>query len=131
LDGHRLAAALRRANTPGALFRSASFRPMFQKHADAPCFGVQVLVDNAEIFRPFSTYLAIIREARRQRPDSFRWRTETYEFETERLAIDLLLGRPELRQMLESGAALEELERSWEKELEEFSKLRQRFLIYR
>ena len=131
LDGHRLAAALRRVNTPGAVFRSTSFRPKFQKHADQPCSGVQVIVENAELFRPFSTYLAIIREARKQRPESFRWRTETYEFETERLAIDLLLGRPELRPMLESGAALEELERSWEKELGEFSKLRQRYLAYR
>ena len=130
LDGHRLAAELRGANTPGALFRSASFRPMFQKHAAEPCSGVQVIVDDVETFRPFSTYLAILREARRQRPESFRWRTETYEFETERLAIDLLLGRPELKPMLESEAALEELERSWEKELEEFSKLRQRFLVY-
>ncbi len=130
LDGHQLARGLRRAKMPGALFRCASFRPMFQKHADAPCSGVQVIVQDAELFRPFSTYLAIIREARIQQPESFRWRTEAYEFETERLAIDLLLGRPELRPMLESGAALEEMERSWEQELAEFSELRRRFLLY-
>lgn len=130
LDGHELAAALRREALPGALFRSASFRPMFQKHAEKNCSGVQVIIDDPEKFRAFLTFLVLIREARRLAPDSFRWRTRAYEFETERLAIDLLLGRADLRSMLESGASLDEMQSSWTSELEAFAALRQRFLLY-
>ena len=67
---------------------------------------MQVIVGLPATFRPFATYLVLIREARRQAPESFAWRTEAYEFESSRLAIDLLLGRGDLRPRLESGAPL-------------------------
>jgi len=131
LDAAALAAALRETSLDGVLFRPASFRPEFQKHAGQACHGVQVLVDDRVAFRPFLTYLALIIEARRQAPQSFAWRTETYEFETEQLAIDLLLGRADLRPMLEAQASVEQLRRSWETDLETFRRTRGRFLLYR
>jgi uncharacterized protein YbbC (DUF1343 family) len=131
LDAAALAAALRETSLHGVLFRPASFRPEFQKHAGQACHGVQVLVDDRVAFRPFLTYLALIVEARRQAPRSFAWRTETYEFETERPAIDLLLGRADLRPMLEAQASVEQLRRSWETDLETFRRTRERFLLYR
>jgi hypothetical protein len=39
---------------------------------------------------------------------SMAWRTEEYEFETKRPAIDLLTGGPELRQVIDRGAPLDE-----------------------
>jgi uncharacterized protein YbbC (DUF1343 family) len=131
LEGRRLAVALRDEGLDGALFRPASFRPEFQKHAGQPCSGVQVLVEDRESFRPFATYLALIRQARRQAPESFAWRSEPYEFETSRPAIDLLLGRADLRPMLESGASVAEMRRLWEPGLREFRKARRPFLLYR
>jgi uncharacterized protein YbbC (DUF1343 family) len=130
LDAERLAATLRGAGLDGALFRPASFRPMFQKHAGQPCRGVHVLVEDARRFRPFATYLTILVEARRQAPERFDWRREPYEFETTRLAIDLLLGRFELRPLLEAGASLAEMERLWQAELAEFGEARKAFLLY-
>jgi len=103
---------------------------MFHKHSGRPCRGVQVLVSDPSTFEPFASYLVLIREARRLAPEPFRWRTEPYEFETERLAIDLLLGRPELREMVESTAGLNELRESWREELERFAELRIPFLLY-
>jgi uncharacterized protein YbbC (DUF1343 family) len=130
LDGPRLAAALRKEKLSGVLFREASFRPMFQKHAGRPCRGVQVLVSDPSTFEPFAAYLTLIREARRLAPEPFCWRTEPYEFESERLAIDLLLGRPELREMLDSAADLHELRESWREELGRFAELRSTVLLY-
>jgi uncharacterized protein YbbC (DUF1343 family) len=129
-DGVRLAASLADLALDGVLFRPASFRPMFQKHAGCECSGVQVLIEDRQSFRPFATYLALIAETRRQAPDAFAWRREPYEFETERLAIDLLLGRTDLRPLLESGASLDVLERSWSDGLESFGDSRRSFLIY-
>jgi len=130
LNGSALASTLDMIDLPGARFRATVFRPMFHKHAARTCGGIQVHVTDAEAFRPFSVYLAIVREAMRQDRESFDWRREAYEFETDRLAIDLLLGRPDLRPMLESGASVEEMEGVWSEELAAFLELRERFLLY-
>jgi uncharacterized protein YbbC (DUF1343 family) len=114
----------------GVLFRAAWFRPSFQKHAGASCGGVQVHVTDRGTARPFATYLVLIREARRQAPDLFDWRRERYEFVDDRLAIDLLLGRADLRPMLDAGASLAEMESSWAPELRRFLEDRERVLLY-
>jgi uncharacterized protein YbbC (DUF1343 family) len=114
----------------GALFRAASFRPMFQKHAGRSCGGVQVHVTDRDGFRPLATYLVLVREARRLAPDLFDWRRERYEFVSDRLAIDLLLGRADLRSMLEEGAPLAAMEAAWADDLAAFSQVRRRVLLY-
>jgi uncharacterized protein YbbC (DUF1343 family) len=91
---------------------------------------VQVIVEDPDSFRPFATYLGLLRHARQQETGAFAWRRETYEFETDRPAIDLLLGRADLRPMIEAGLPLSDLERCWEAEVREFLELRRRFLLY-
>jgi uncharacterized protein YbbC (DUF1343 family) len=122
LDGAALARALDGLSLPGALFRAASFRPAFQKHAGRVCEGVQVHVADRASFRPFLTYLALLQEARRQDPGAFDWRRESYEFVHDRPAIDLLLGRADLRGRLEAGEPVAEMERSWLPGLREFER---------
>jgi uncharacterized protein YbbC (DUF1343 family) len=114
----------------GVLFRAAWFRPTFQKHAGRTCGGVQVHLTDIAKAKTFATYLVLIREARRLAPASFDWRRERYEFVDDRLAIDLLLGRPDLRPMLEAGASVSEMEATWASGLALFIEERARFLIY-
>jgi len=130
LDGAALARALTAEELPGVLFRAASFRPEFQKHAKLLCEGVQVHVKDREAFRPFATYLALLGGARRQDPKAFDWRRDAYEFVRDRLAIDLLLGKAGLREMLEAGAGIAEMEASWAEELAAFASSRARVLLY-
>lgn len=130
LDGFELARRLRREPLPGAAFRAGAFRPMFGKHAGRDCGGVQVIASDPDAFRPFATYLVLIREARRLAPAEFAWREEPYEFETRHKAIDLLLGRAEIRSLIERGASLEEMEASWEPGLRAFIDERRAFLLY-
>ncbi len=114
----------------GVMFREAWFRPMFQKHAGRSCAGVQVHLTDRARARPFATYVVLIREARRLAPDQFDWRRERYEFVDDRLAIDLLLGRADLRPMIEAGAPLQEMEAAWSPGLARFLGERERFLRY-
>jgi uncharacterized protein YbbC (DUF1343 family) len=114
----------------GVLFRAASFRPMFQKHQGKSCGGVQVHVTDPGKAKPFATYLVLLREARRLAPEMFDWRRERYEFVDDRLAIDLLLGRADLRPMLEAQASVAEMETTWAKGLAQFLRERERVLIY-
>jgi uncharacterized protein YbbC (DUF1343 family) len=114
----------------GVLFRASWFRPTFQKHAGRTCGGVQVHVTDRVKARPFATYLVLLREALRLEPGSFDWRRDPYEFVADRLAIDLLLGRADLRPMLEAGASLLEMESLWAPGLAQFLRDRDRFLLY-
>lgn len=130
IDGGLWAETMRRERLPGVGFREAWFRPGFQKHAGHSCHGICVHVRDRASFRPFATYLVALREARRLAPESFGWRREVYEFVGDRLAIDLLLGREDLRAMIEANASLFEMEGSWRSDLTAFIDLRRQFLIY-
>jgi uncharacterized protein YbbC (DUF1343 family) len=130
LDGAALASALRAEGLDGALFRPAVFRPAFQKHAGRTCHGVHVIIEDHRTFRPFATYLVLLREVVARWPDRFDWRREAYEFESSRLAIDLLLGNHDLRPRIEAGEPLGEVERTWHADLAGFEALRQAHLIY-
>jgi len=130
LDGAALAEALEATGLPGVRFRPTAFRPMFHKHAGRTCGGIQVHLIDPERVRAFSVYLAVIREAMLLDRAAFDWRREPYEFEDDRLAIDLLLGRPDLRPMLESGASVGEMEAAWSGELSDFVRRRESFLLY-
>lgn len=135
LAGAGLAGALAQAGDAdgldGVVFREAWFRPTFQKHVGESCAGVQVHITDRVKARPFATYLVLIREARRLAPDAFDWRRERYEFVDDRLAIDLLLGRPDLRPLIEAGAPLADMESLWSPRLAEFIRERERALLYR
>jgi uncharacterized protein YbbC (DUF1343 family) len=105
LNGRALARALVDARLPGVLVRPHSFRPTFEKHAGQLCHGVVLHVTDPRAFRPVTTYLTLIALARAQAPEAFEFLTRPYEFETERLAFDLLTGSDAARNAILSSAS--------------------------
>jgi uncharacterized protein YbbC (DUF1343 family) len=79
---------------PGVFFRENYFEPTFQKFAGQICGGAQIHVLDRNIFRPFQTGIEIIRCIRKLYPDSFAWKQPPYEYEYEKLPIQVLLGGP-------------------------------------
>ena len=94
---------------PGVLVRPASFRPSFEKFAGKVCHGVMLHVTDPSTFRPVTTYLTLLAQARAQAPDDFALRTTPYEFESAIPALDLLTGSPAAREALLSGASADSL----------------------
>lgn len=86
---------------PGVSLRPCFFRPTFQKHAGQLCGGVQLHVTDAEAFDSLHTSTAFLAAARTF--DGFDWRRTTYEYVSDRLAIDLLFGDDTTRLRLEAG----------------------------
>ncbi|HQQ77408.1 MAG TPA: molybdopterin-guanine dinucleotide biosynthesis protein B [Thermoanaerobaculia bacterium] len=102
--------AAERANAlgmPGVAFRPHVFRPTFQKHAGRTCGGFQVHVTDAAAFRPYETYLRLLKALFDMDPDRFRWRTEKYEYREDVPAIDLLTGTATYRRLVSEGASLD------------------------
>jgi uncharacterized protein YbbC (DUF1343 family) len=130
LDGHRLAADLTAMELPGVMFRPAVFTPMFQKHRDKPCGGVQIHVTDPEAFRSYRTGVAFLKACYDQSPASFRWRDKAYEFVDAIPAIDLLAGGDALRKGIEAGASLDELAARWPRDEGDFAAERADYLLY-
>ena len=133
INPHKLTARLAKDSRllPGVYFRPQYFKPMFQKHAGEVCAGLQLHITDRDRFKPLLTAVALLRAIAEIYPDRLQWRTEPYEFVSDRLAIDLLYGNPNLRATLfEPDFSLEGLENSWQEELESFFPVRQDFLIY-
>ena len=53
-----------------------------------------------------------------------------YEYEFDRLPIDIITGDEEIRRGLEVGRDLDEMEASWQEELEGFLAIRKQYLFY-
>ncbi|MEM1008814.1 MAG: DUF1343 domain-containing protein, partial [Myxococcota bacterium] len=130
LDAYALCERLAGFDLPGVDFRPVGFLPTFQKWGKEACAGVQLHVTDRSAFRPFLTGVALICAARALSPESFAWRTQTYEFVSDRLAIDLLLGGTTIREAIEQGESLSNIAGLWEEEEGRFRAFREDFLLY-
>ena len=130
LDAGRLAGMLQGRGLPGCSFRLASFRPTFQKHAGQTCSGLQLHVTDRNAFRSVHVALAILQDILSLHPDEFVWRTHTYEFVQDRLAIDLLLGDSLLRHALMDGTDVVDIIVSMDASRRDFEEARQQALAY-
>jgi uncharacterized protein YbbC (DUF1343 family) len=130
IEPERFADAMNAHGLPGAFFRPAGFEPTFQKHARQACGGCQVHVTDRNAFKPVLTGAALISEFRKQDPARFEWRQPPYEYERDKLPIDILAGSDKLRRQIESRTPLGEIAESWKADEEGFRALTRPFLLY-
>ncbi len=94
VDGFALARRLNGLGLEGVHFREVAFEPTFQKYAGEICHGCQVHVVDRDRFEPLRSALEIIGILRDSYPDQFAWKEPPYEYEHEKLPIEILLGGP-------------------------------------
>jgi len=126
----RFADQVNRLELPGVHFRPAVFEPTFHKHAHQSCGGCQIHVLDRERFRPVETGVALLAAFRASDPERFAWRDPPYEYEREKLPIDILAGSSDVREQIERGTPARAIARSWEAGVQAFLKIRERFLMY-
>ena len=119
----------------GCQLRECWFEPTFHKHAGKLCAGMQIHVENTAYehatFRPWRLQALVFKALRQLQPDYPLWRDFPYEYELDRLAIDVINGSTLLRDWVDDAQAkpsdLEHLaridEQAWEEE-------RRGFLLY-
>jgi uncharacterized protein YbbC (DUF1343 family) len=130
IEAERFAREMNALDLPGAFFRPAVFEPTFQKHAKQSCGGCQIHVTDRAAFKPVLTGAALIQMFRKQDPQKFAWRQPPYEYEHEKLPIDILAGSDELRREIESDLAPQRMAESWRRDEEEFARVREPYLLY-
>ncbi|MCB1625944.1 MAG: DUF1343 domain-containing protein, partial [Pseudomonadales bacterium] len=94
----------------GCRLRPCWFEPTFHKHVGELCAGIQLHVEDSayqhEAFRPWRLQALAFKALRNLRPDYPLWRDFAYEYEHDRLAIDLISGGTELRQWVDDRTAV-------------------------
>ncbi|MGJ7441156.1 exo-beta-N-acetylmuramidase NamZ family protein [Aquipuribacter sp. MA13-6] len=125
----RWAEAVGTYDIPGVAVREAYFTPTFSKHAGAVCAGMQVHVTDPIRVEAITVAVAMLVEARRLYPE-FAWRRDAWD--TARpFWVDKLSGSTRLREMVDAGASVAEVEAAWADELAGFERRRGPHLLYR
>jgi uncharacterized protein YbbC (DUF1343 family) len=93
----------------GCHLRDVWFEPTFHKHVGKLCNGLQIHVEDASYdhaaFRPWRLQSLAFKAIRRLYPEYDLWRDFPYEYELEKLAIDVINGGPALREWVDDPAA--------------------------
>ena len=130
IDAERFAGEMNGAALGGVYFRPAGFEPTFQKHAKQPCGGCQIHVTDRGAFQPVITGVALIDMFRRLDHGRVAWRQPPYEYEHDKMPIDILAGSDVLRRQIESGMPIREIAESWQDDETAFRRLRAPYLMY-
>jgi len=120
----------------GAVLRECWFEPTLHKHAGKLCAGVQIHAEEphyeAAAFRPWRLMAAAFKALRHLKPDYPLWRDFAYEYERDRLAIDLINGGELLRQWVDDAQATSaDLDAQAAPDEDSWRAEREAFLLYR
>lgn len=128
LDHEELARRLNGYALPGVRFEPVTFpavSPERQTHAGEKVpgerRGVRFIATDRQVYDPTLAAVAALVEIRRLHPREFEWAA----------SFDRLAGGTRLREQISAGASLQEIVGAWRQQLEEFSRIRERYLIYR
>lgn len=126
-----LQAALPQTDLPGIRLRPVSFEPTANKWQGERCNGFQIHVTDANLYRPLATSLRLLAAIWQLYPNEFQWKAPPYEYEYEKLPIDLILGGDHIRKALAGGATIAELQAGWQLDQESFVELSRPFHMYK
>ncbi|MBN19967.1 MAG: hypothetical protein CL678_01680 [Bdellovibrionaceae bacterium] len=119
----------------GVRVRPCFFIPMFHKFKDQLCNGVQIHSEDRYCvpshYRPFRWVALFLKALKETHPSFEIWRSFHYEYEKDRLAIDLLTGSDFLRKWVDDPHSTPEmLESKWSKDEQQWILDRDPYLIY-
>lgn len=130
IDIDNLSKELSEAPEPGVCLRPVAFEPTANKWQGRLCRGFQLHITDPDRYRPYRTTIRLLQAIKRRHPDEFQWKSPPYEYEFEKLPIDLIIGNRLIRRRIENLDDLDNIEKSWEKELLAFKEISRPCYLY-
>ncbi len=91
------------------------------KHMDQTVYGVNIVVSDRNLFRPYLTGIALVKYFHDADPGNFKWHEKHF---------DRLCGTDKIRKMIQDGKTLQEIQRFIEPAVPAFLAARKPFLLY-
>ncbi|NDY73473.1 DUF1343 domain-containing protein [Desulfobacter hydrogenophilus] len=114
----------------GIVLRPLCFQPTSGKWQNQICNGVQIHIIDRDEYKPYLCSLILLQEIMRTHPNGFQFKAPPYEYEFDRLPMDLILGSRNLRKNLEVMNDPLELEKAWQVPLQQFKQASETFYLY-
>jgi uncharacterized protein YbbC (DUF1343 family) len=114
----------------GSILRPLIFEPTSGKHAGTPCHGFQIHVTQATKHQPYYQSLCLLKAVMDRHPTHFAFKNPPYEYEMEKLPMDLILGSRRLREAIAAGQSVKEMRQNWEKDRLAYCRKTAGFLLY-
>ncbi len=95
---------------PRITLRPLRFEPTFHKFQSESCGALFLHPTDLAEARSYRTTLALLAAARRLAPDEFGWRPPPYEYEADKMPIDILTGDSTAREAIDAGASASDLD---------------------
>ncbi len=93
----------------GCHLRQITFQPTFHKHANKPTSGFEIIAEgsfyNPDLFKPFLLIAGVLKAVRYIHPDLELWTKPPYEYEYEKLPVDVITGGKTFRKWVESPSS--------------------------
>jgi uncharacterized protein YbbC (DUF1343 family) len=115
----------------GCILQDFSFRPTFHKWAGQLCMGFMIHVVDHRAFQPYFLSIALLKAIIETHGEDFLWKEPPYEYEFERMPIDLILGDKKMREEIQAGSDVIAMNEDWARENADYNEWRSAFLLYK
>lgn len=115
----------------GFILRPLVFLPTFQKHQGIPCGGYQIHVTDRQKFQPWRLAQVLCQHFYHDLGTEFKWKVPPYEYEYEKMPIDLINGTDRLRTWVEKKDSYSFLSEIEAESMNQYLDQRKSILIYR
>jgi uncharacterized protein YbbC (DUF1343 family) len=130
IDPDRVLDAISPEAMEGTVLRVVEFEPTSNKWQGELCRGFQMHVTDTQRFMPYRTSLSLLQSIRHCHDADFDWKAPPYEYEYNKLPIDLILGDPQIRKQICGHTPIGTLETDWQSGLKAFDDLRRNYFLY-
>ena len=114
----------------GAFLRPVNFEPTSGKWQGNVCKGFQIHITSTDEFKPYFSSLILIQLIIKHHKDEFKFNPPPYEYEFEKMPIDLILGSKTLRKKITCLEDLTVLSDQWQEELDNFKSIARKYHLY-
>ena len=114
----------------GAILRCVNFEPTSGKWHNRVCKGFQIHITDKVKFKPFLCSLILMQLIVKYHKNQFELKQPPYEYEYKKMPLDLILGSKIVRKNIMSLKDIHSMSEQWDKDLEKFKSVSERYYFY-
>lgn len=122
INPFKLAETLNRKSIPGVHFHPVYFRPFYHTFTQEECGGVKLFIRDKRAFNPFECGISILAAIRELYPNN--------DIFTKTRLFTLAVGTDTIERRLKNGVKADNIIASFKKDMTDFKRMREQYLLY-